>query len=67
MTVEVKGASMLTEYTLVLVATMMMVAMAAGNGTAEPVSQSIDVLQTLVHVIKHELQIGMALQRQLDT
>jgi tetratricopeptide (TPR) repeat protein len=41
----VKGASMLTEYTLVLIAAMLMVAMAAGNGVTEPVSQSIVLLQ----------------------
>jgi tetratricopeptide (TPR) repeat protein len=45
MRLEVKGASMLTEYTLVLIAAMLMVAMAAGNGVTEPVSQSIVLLQ----------------------
>jgi tetratricopeptide (TPR) repeat protein len=40
-----KGSSMLTEFTLVLVAMMLMVAMAAGNGATEPVSQSIVLLQ----------------------
>ncbi len=36
---------MLTECSLVLVAAMLMVAMAAGNGATEPVSQSIVLLQ----------------------
>ena len=36
---------MLTEYTLVLIAAMLMIAMAAGNGVTEPVSQSIVLLQ----------------------
>lgn len=36
---------MLTEFTLILVAAMLMVAMAAGNGVAEPVGQSIVLLQ----------------------
>jgi tetratricopeptide (TPR) repeat protein len=41
----VKGTSMLTECTLVLIAAVLMVAMAAGNGVSEPVSQSIVLLQ----------------------
>ncbi len=36
---------MLTEYALILVAAMLIVAMAAGNGATEPVSQSIILLQ----------------------
>jgi tetratricopeptide (TPR) repeat protein len=42
---NVKGSSMLTEFALVLVAAMWMVAMAAGNGATEPVSQSLVLLQ----------------------
>lgn len=36
---------MLTEFTLILVAAMLRVAMAAGNGVTEPVGQSIVLLQ----------------------